>query len=108
MNGPYEVHAFVCLGGKSCPSAGSEEVWRALREAVEARGLKQRVRVNKAGCMSQCGHGPMICVYPQNVWYGGVGLADVEAIATHLEGGPPVAQRIYRPKEPGANKTGTE
>ncbi len=107
MSNPYAAHAFVCLGGKSCPAQGSEDVWRALREAVEARGLKERVRVNKAGCMSQCGHGPMICVYPENLWYAGVGTGDVEAIAAHLAGGPVVEGKVYRPAKPGANKIGT-
>lgn len=108
MNNPYAVHAFVCLGGTSCPAQGSEAVWRALRERIEARGLKARIRVNKAGCMSQCGHGPMICVYPENLWYAGVGPGDVEAIAAHLAGGPVVESRVYRPAGPGANKVGTE
>ena len=35
------------------------------------------VRVNKAGCFSQCGHGPMIVVYPENVWYAGVQESDL-------------------------------
>jgi (2Fe-2S) ferredoxin len=98
------VHVFVCLGGKTCPGQGAEAIWTALKAGVADRGLDDRIRVNKAGCMSQCGHGPMICVYPEGVWYCGVTPADVGPILAHLAGGPPHAPRIYVPAHPGANK----
>jgi len=104
VNNPYRVHAFVCLGGTSCPSQGSEAVWAELKRRVKEEGLGATVRVNKAGCMSQCGHGPMLCVYPQDVWYGGVELADLEGILAHLKGGPPHAARLYTPIQPGSNQ----
>jgi (2Fe-2S) ferredoxin len=104
MKGPYEVHAFVCLGGKTCPTQGSEAIWAALKAGVAERGLDDRVRVNKSGCLSQCGHGPMICVYPEGVWYGGVTPEDVAPIVAHLAGGPPHARRLYTPARPGSNK----
>src|SRR2546425_1453400 len=43
--------------------------------------LFRSVRINKAGCFSQCGHGPMIVVYPENVWYAGVKQEDLQEIA---------------------------
>jgi len=101
---PYRTHAFVCLGGKSCPAQGSEAIWEALKSRVRELGLAGEIRINKAGCMSQCGHGPMVCVYPADVWYAGVGPADVEPIVAHLRGGAPHAPRIYRPERPGENK----
>ena len=104
MSNPYQVHAFVCLGGKTCPTQGSESVWAGLQAAVAARGLQDRIRVNKAGCMSQCGHGPMVCVYPQDVWYADVRPDDAEAILAHLDGGPVLERRLYAPARPGANK----
>lgn len=104
MSNPYEVHAFVCLGGRTCPTQGAEEVWRALKARVTERGLKQRIRINKAGCMSQCGHGPMLCVYPENVWYAGVEPGDADSIVDHLAGGPVARHRLYTPAGPGANK----
>ena len=104
MSGPYEAHAFVCLGGKTCPGQGGEAIFVGLKERIAERGLKDRVRINKAGCMSQCGHGPMVCVYPADVWYAGVQPDDLDAIADHLEGGAVVEDRRYTPPQPGANK----
>jgi NADH:ubiquinone oxidoreductase subunit E len=39
-----------------------------LKSLVVQAGLKGRVRVNHAGCLDQCGFGPMMVVYPDNVY----------------------------------------
>jgi hypothetical protein len=66
----YERHVFVCEG-KHCARAGGDDVRDAVKESVDRAGLKRRVRVNRAGCLGQCGHGPMVVVYPEGVWYAG-------------------------------------
>src|SRR3989442_645263 len=68
-------------------------------------GLKDDVRINKAGCFSQCGHGPMMVVYPDNVWYCGVQESDLRDIfESHIVAGKPVARLQYAPGVGGANK----
>jgi len=47
---------------------------------VKAAGLKYRVRVNEAGCLDQCEHGPVLIVYPEAVWYGFADPDDAEEI----------------------------
>jgi (2Fe-2S) ferredoxin len=55
--------------------------------------------------MGQCGNGPMVVVYPENVWYCGVKVEDADAIFNeHLLGGKPVERLIYHPLQPGINK----
>ena len=67
------------------------------------------MRVNKAGCFSQCGHGPMVVVYPENVWYAGVQASDLEEILdSHIVAGRPVERLRYEPGKPGANKSEVE
>ena len=105
--GQYRTHVFVCTSGKTCPTQGNvEQFVKYLRgEAVKA-GLKDAVRVNKAGCFSQCGHGPMMVVYPDDVWYAGVQEADLrEIFESHILGGRPVARLVYDPGVKGPNKT---
>jgi (2Fe-2S) ferredoxin len=104
--GQYQRHVFVCTSGEECPAQGDvEKMVKALRTAVAQAGKHVEVRVNKAGCFSQCGHGPMIVVYPENVWYAGVKESDLEEImASHILGGVPVARLVYDPGVPGANK----
>jgi len=104
--GQYERHVFVCTSGETCPTQGDVERYvKLLREGVKAAGRQTDVRINKAGCFSQCGHGPMVVVYPENVWYAGVEESDLKAIVTsHIVGGQPVERLRYEPSVPGANK----
>lgn len=102
--GQYEHHLFVCTTGKTCAVTGGPEVYARLKALAKDAGLKGRVRVNQAGCMNQCGHGPMVVVYPQDVWYCGVTERGAERIlAEHVVGGEPVEELRYV-APPGDNK----
>ena len=105
--GPFKQHVFVCTGGKTCPIDGTAEIIHArLREMVKLAGLKTSIRINHAGCLDQCGRGPMIAVYPENVWYCGVKAEDAEVIfKEHLVCGRRVERLVYHPLQPGSNKT---
>jgi len=107
-------HIFVCTNQREpgsarpcCNPTGSGELYRAFKDAVAALGLKSTVRANKAGCLDQCEHGPNVVVYPDEVWYGGVQLADVqEIIESHIVGGVPVER--LRLKESCVNTVSCE
>jgi nitrite reductase/ring-hydroxylating ferredoxin subunit/(2Fe-2S) ferredoxin len=104
--GQYERHVFVCTSGETCPEQGDTEKFvKILRERARQVGQPGDVRVNKAGCFSQCGRGPMIVFYPEDVWYAGVQESDLDEIFTsHIVGGRPVERLRYDPGKPGANK----
>ena len=104
--GQYEVHVFVCTGGETCPTQGETEKYvKILRAGVAQAGKHREIRINKAGCFSQCGNGPMMVVYPENVWYCGVQESDLQGILeSHIFGGKPVARLVYNPGVPGPNK----
>ena len=94
--GQYKHHVFVCTSGKTCPTQGSKDVFDLLRKGTVELGLKGIVRVNHSGCMNQCGHGPMVVVYPDDVWYGAVDLELAQRILDeHLVGGQPVESCRY-------------
>src|SRR5512146_1886809 len=103
---PFQKHVFVCTFGKTCPVEGSSiDVYARLKEHVKTAGLDNSIRINQAGCMGQCGNGPMVVVYPENIWYAGVKPEDADAIfSEHLVGGKPVERLLYRPLKPGVNK----
>ncbi|HET6373434.1 MAG TPA: (2Fe-2S) ferredoxin domain-containing protein [Candidatus Polarisedimenticolia bacterium] len=105
--GQYTSHVFVCTSGEDCPTRGDVEAHvKFLRAEAVRAGLKNDIRINKAGCFSQCGHGPMIVVYPDDVWYAGVKQEDLKEIfESHIVGGKPVERLVYNPGVKGANKT---
>ena len=102
--GQYKHHVFVCTHGKTCNKQGADRVHSELKSCAKERGLKGIVRVNRAGCMNQCGHGPMVVVYPQDVWYAHVDAKGARRIVTeHLVGGRVVNEYRYD-APPGDNK----
>src|SRR5262245_37489278 len=103
--GQYDRHVFVCTSGETCPTQGDVERFvKVLREGARNAGKQTEVRVNKAGCFSQCGHGPMVVVYPENVWYAGVRIEDVpEIVERHLVRGEVVERLLFRGHSAGPN-----
>jgi (2Fe-2S) ferredoxin len=93
-------YLFVCINRRAednpkgcCASKDSEEVYKALKEAVATRGLaKLEARVCTSSCLDQCESGVTILVEPDHFFYGGVTLADVPEIVDGLFKG----QRVKR------------
>ena len=102
-----ERHVLVCLNTRppgnpkgSCGEKGSEEVFDTLKAMVKERGLGRRVIVNRTSCLKHCSRGITMAVYPENVWYGGVGRQDLDEILTsHLFEGKTV-ERLLMPDIP--------
>jgi (2Fe-2S) ferredoxin len=106
MDAPYKRQLFVCTYGAWCRVDGADEIRAALKGKVHEAGLGSEVRVTKSGCFGQCGHGPMMVMWPDNVWYAKVTLADVdELFASHIVRATPVERLRYHPARPGSNKT---
>jgi sirohydrochlorin cobaltochelatase len=89
-----EAHVLVCKH-KTCLRQGGKRSAKALRRALKEHGLKRRVMVTPVKCLDQCGRGPVMVVYPDGVWYGGV---DEEAarqiVASRFSDGRPLEKRI--------------
>jgi (2Fe-2S) ferredoxin len=101
----YRCHVFVCTSGPWCSRDGDTAgIVRLFKQAVNAAGLRGQVRINKAGCLSQCGHGPMVVFYPQDHWYAGVKPEDAaELFEAELVRGEPLSRLLYI-APPGDNK----
>ncbi|CAN5540066.1 hypothetical protein BH23ACT7_BH23ACT7_02920 [soil metagenome] len=87
---------FVCINQRdpehprpSCLANGAGDVFNALREE-QGRRVLTGVKIVAGGCLEACMVGPVLAVFPDDVWYGGVTEEDVPAIMDHLEGGAPV------------------
>ncbi len=91
----FKHHVFFCCnqraeGESCCANHGAAELQAYAKDRVAALGLKGKgkVRINKAGCLDRCDEGPVLVVYPDNVWYTFVDKTDVDEIVTeHLQHG---------------------
>ena len=88
---PYTCHVFVCTNDrhgerKSCADGGGNARLKDhLKDAVEKRGWKGRVRVSSGGCMGLCGKGPNVMIYPQKAWFAVASPEDGEKILEEIE-----------------------
>ena len=105
-NSPYSTvttlqrkrYLFVCINRRGednpkgcCAAKDSEEVYKALKQEVAARGLaKLEARVCTSSCLDQCDKGVTVLVEPDHFFYGRVTAADVPEIVDGLVTGQPV------------------
>ena len=94
----FEKHIFVCENVKPeghprgcCSEKGSVEVRQKFKSRLRELGLNATVRANSAGCLDACEFGITVVIYPEQTWYGGVTLEDVEEIIQeHILNNKPV------------------
>lgn len=88
----FQHHVFFCCNKreppeKCCADAGAADLQAYAKGRVKALGLsgQGRIRINKAGCLDRCEEGPVIVVYPEEVWYTYIDREDIdEIIDRHL------------------------
>ena len=88
----YKNHLFFCLnerksGEACCADHPALEMRAYAKQRVKELGLngKGKVRINQAGCLDRCELGPVLVVYPDEVWYTYVDKEDIdEIIDEHL------------------------
>ena len=70
-----------------CHTKGAVDLVNAFMEAIEEADL-EGIFVSNTGCFGLCEEGPIVVVYPDNVWYGKVSEDDVtEIVEEHLAAG---------------------
>lgn len=102
----FEKHIFVCENKREpghprgcCSEKGSIEIRKKFKDRLKELGLNSKVRANGAGCLDGCEFGPTVVIYPEQVWYGGVKLEDVEEIIqSHIIKNQPVERLKIKDK----------
>jgi len=85
----FKHHVFICQNQRPeghplgcCLSKGSDKILNYMKARVKELGLKS-IRINKAGCLGACKHGPTVVVYPQGDWYTVQSVQEAEKIIQH-------------------------
>ncbi len=102
----FKRHLLVCENERaeghprgSCARKGGAELTAKFKEELRNRGMATQFRANKSGCLDACEFGPVVVVYPDAIWYGGVTADDVvEIIESHVIGGKPVRRLMIQDK----------
>jgi (2Fe-2S) ferredoxin len=93
--GYYKRHVFFCCNKRDppercCADAGAADMQKYAKGRIKEIGIsgKGQVRINKAGCLDRCDEGPVLVVYPDDVWYTYIDRSDIdEIIERHVIGG---------------------
>lgn len=104
-----ERFVFVCINERppghpkgSCTLRGSQEVVAKFDEVLENKDLYGKVSLVRTRCLGPCLEGPIVAVFPDNVWYKEVTPQDVEEIVDeHLINNRPVERIRLKDEEWG-------
>ncbi len=99
----YRLHVFCCTNERDpadprgcCDARGGTMLRNYMKAKAKKMGIA-KVRINAAGCLDRCEHGPAMVIYPDGVWYRCATREDVDAVLEHhVVGGRPV-ERLMLP-----------
>ena len=80
-------------GKQCCSQNGAKELYRYAKDRCRESSMlgKGGIGVSESRCLGRCEHGPVVVVYPDDVWYQYIDEEDVdEIIESHLISGKEV------------------
>ena len=98
---PEKREILVC-GGTGCTSSDSIQIIENLRTEIKKADLEGRAEVHLTGCFGFCAKGPIVKVYPDDIFYTQVKPEDAsEIVQSHLVNHKVVERLLF--KEPSLN-----
>ena len=101
---PYRRHVLVCVGGFCSANREGRALYALLARLLEREGLlfgPTRVKRGETPCLGVCAGGPIVAVYPEGIWYGGVTAERLERIVKeHLVGECPLREFVFHELQP--------
>ena len=92
---PDKRDILVC-GGTGCTSSDSLHIIENLKAEIEKAGLSDHAMVHLTGCFGFCAMGPIVKVYPDNVFYVHVKPEDAaEIVQSHIANNQVVERLLF-------------
>ncbi|MEG1310446.1 MAG: NADH-quinone oxidoreductase subunit NuoF [Romboutsia sp.] len=92
---PAKREILVC-GGTGCASSDSSVIIDYLRLEIKKAGLEDKVQVHLTGCFGFCAKGPIVKVFPDNIFYIEVSPSDAkEIVKEHLANNNVVERLLF-------------
>lgn len=102
--GEFHRHVFLCVGDACCSAVGrdgAQAAWDALKDELKRRDLSLATGPaacyrTKVSCLRVCAGGPVMVVYPEGTWYGGMTADRVPRfVQEHLIDGKPIEEWVF-------------
>lgn len=88
----YQRHIFFCTNSrannkKCCADGDAENMRKHVKKRLKKLDLHRpsQTRTSTSGCLGRCQQGPLLVIYPDNIWYRYHSVDDLdEIIDTHI------------------------
>ncbi len=97
--GKFRANLMLCAG-TGCVASESPKVSAALSEEIKKRGLEEELKIVLTGCNGYCAEGPVMAVYPDEIFYQKVTVEDVPLLVEeHFIKGRPYQKLMFKEPE---------
>lgn len=76
---PSKLTVALCIGA-GCEAYDAKEVLATFKEEIKIQGLAGKVDIRETGCLGFCEQGPIVVIFPQEIYYFKVRPIDVPLI----------------------------
>lgn len=91
------IELMTCAG-TACVAGGSYHIIEALKQELKRRDLANEISVVTTGCNGFCGQGPLMVVFPDNIFYGWLTQDNIPMLVEeHFLKGRPVKKLMFTP-----------
>lgn len=95
----YRANLLLCAG-TGCVASGTAKVKTALEQELKNKGLVSEIKIVLTGCNGFCAEGPVMLVYPDEIFYQKLTVEDVpKLVEEHFLKGRPYQKLMFKEPE---------
>lgn len=74
------IPTIILCGGTGCIALGSQKVYEAFEAEIKRLKLQKKIALKRTGCHGFCERGPILVIFPQEIFYQRIKPTDVPQI----------------------------